>query len=358
MHGSGEQVPGPRFAPPAESQAPGDSTLHVNAPAGDDVGTQHWTSASTMDVDVDVLVVEVEVLVVDTMAAHGSGAHVPGPSLMPLTTSQVAGGRISQLNAPDTDVIAPETDVGTQHWTSASTMDVDVDDDVDVDVVLTTADELVDVDVDVLVVESPLHASGAHGPGPTLAPPAEPQAPGDSSLHVNAPETDVGRQHWIVPETVLDVDDEVDVDVVWMATEELVEVDVLVVVTLAAHASGEHAPGPMFAPPAEPQAPGDSSLHVNAPETDVGRQQRISPAIDVDVEDVVDVVVRLTVLVVTPTQGSGEQVPGPRFAPPAESQAAGESSLHVKTSQPGIGRQHWIVATSEVDVEDDVVVVV
>ncbi len=131
-----------------------------------------------------------------------------------------------------------------------------------------------------------------------------------------------------------------------------VNVGVSVVDASPAHGSGAQVPAPALVPLAASQSPGDSSSHVNAPETDEGTQHCVVPATDVVVVLLTDVVV----LVVTPTQGSGEHVPGPRFAPPAESQAPGESRLHVKTSQPGIGRQHWISA-SDVDVDDVVVVV-
>jgi hypothetical protein len=184
--------------------------------------------------------VNVGVLVTDAMPTHGSGVHVPAPALVPFEASHAPGDSSSQVNAP-------ETDEGTQHWTSPATVV-----DVDVDVIV----RLVEVDVAVLVV-TPTQGSGEQVPGPRFAPPAESHAEGVSSLHVKTSQPGIGRQHWIVAASEVDVDEVV--DVVWMTSDELVDVDVEVVVEGPVHGSGVQVPGPTFAPPAESHAAAESS---------------------------------------------------------------------------------------------------
>ncbi len=146
-----------------------------------------------------------------------------------------------------------------------------------------TADELVEVDVEV-VVARPVHGSGVQLPGPRFAPPAESHAAAGSSWQVNAPpgdvnapEAEVGTQHWITsPTAVVEVDDEVDVVVIELlvSLEVLVVVDVVLVVS-AVHEVSVHVPGPMSVPPMVVQSAGDSSAQTKAPVALPGRQHRV-----------------------------------------------------------------------------------
>jgi hypothetical protein len=79
--------------------------------------------------------------------------------------------------------------------------------------------------VTVVVVVGLPHGSGVHVPAPRLVPPSSVHCAAVSTLHVNAPMTEPGRQHWIRLGVV-------------------VVVTVVVVVVVLPHGSGEHVPAP------------------------------------------------------------------------------------------------------------------
>ena len=156
-------------------------------------------------------------------------------------------------------------------------------------------------------------------------------------------------------------------------------------IVVLAQGSGEHVPGPRFAPPALEHCVAVSTRQVKAPIGEPGTQHWIGGSVVVVVvvgapvlvlvEDVV-VVVGASVLVlvadvvvvvggavvVVLTQGSGEHVPGPRFAPPALEHCVAVSTRQVKAPIGEPGTQHWIggsvvVVVVGVMVVEDVVLV-
>jgi len=261
-------------------------------------------------------------MVVDVVApVHGSGLHVPGPTFVPPAVAQSSA--LSTVH-----VKLPATEPAWQHWIGLA---IDVD---------------VDVEVLVLVVDTVLHGSGVHVPGPTFAPPALPHAAAVSMVQVKAPPgEDEGTQHCTGPGIDVDVEDDVDVEVL-LELVTLLEVDVLVdvlVVDAPLHGSGEHVPGPTFDPPALPHAAAVSTVQVKAPPADEGgRQHWICPINDVDVVLVVEVVVievdaLVDVLVVVdvvvvdaPLQALALHSPGPMSTPPSVAHCAGDTDSHTR----------------------------
>ena len=150
-------------------------------------------------------------------------------------------------------------------------------------------------------------------------------------------------------------------------------------VVVLAQGSGEHVPGPRFEPPALEHCVAVSTRQVKAPPAEPGTQHWIGGSVvvvvvvgapvlvlveevavvlveDVVVVDAAVVVVGASVVVVGVSvvevvvgavvvvlaQGSGEHVPGPRFAPPALEHCVAVSTRQVKAPPAEPGTQHWI----------------